>query len=157
LKRLRMLAVVSAGYLVAVAVATVVTLLFYLTPMTMLDNGQFGSIYAWWKVFVPAAGIGTVHTFNLGLPGFIAAIVVGERFNWMGWGKYALAGALNAISAHGLMALTMNRDPGELLPLVLASVIGGFAGGAAYWFAAGRFVAARRCPPAVTSPAPSGS
>jgi len=157
LKLIGTLAIIAAGYLVAVIVATVVTVLIYTTPMALPDQGAIGSIYGWWHEAAPFFSVGSFYTFVFALPGFIAAVAIGERFKWNGWGKYSLAGAIDAVAAHILMEMYFSNGLMDMIPLILASIIGGFAGGAAYWYAAGRFVAARRKTVIATSPAPSGS
>jgi len=164
LKLIRTLAMITAGYLVAVAVATVVALMISLTPTALPDQGAMGSIYGWWVDAGMALAFSSGLTFVFALPGFIVAVALAERFSWTNWPKYSLAGALNAIVAHMLMAmyssgsLTHFYPFGTLklmIPLILASIVGGFAGGAAYWYAAGRYVARRRAPIASAEESPN--
>lgn len=152
----RKLAIIAGGYFVAILVATVVTTFCYLAPMALPDQGQFGSIYGWWSDIPMFLMIGSFYTFLFALPGFVVAVWLGEWLKWKAWTPYSFAGALDAFLAHLLLANFFSASFTEFRPLIVASIIGGFVGGAAYWFAAGRFVAQRR-KPKITSPAPSES
>jgi len=110
LKLIGTLAIIAAGYLVAVIVATVVTVLIYTTPMALPDQGAIGSIYGWWHEAAPFFSVGSFYTFVFALPGFIAAVAIGERFKWNGWGKYSLAGAIDAVAAHILIEWPDGHD-----------------------------------------------
>jgi hypothetical protein len=152
----RKLAIFAGGYLVAVAIATLVTTFVYIAPSALPDEGRFGSIYRWWADILPFVMLGSAHTFGFALPGFIAAIALGEKLRWVRWGVYSLAGALDAVLAHIFYAQVVGNNLADVWPLLVASIIGGFVGGAAYWWAAGRFIARRR-KPKITSPAQSES
>lgn len=135
------LALIVAGYVVAVAVATVVTVALLFVP-AVLATGLSDAADA------PAIVlIGFFWTFVCALPGFVVAVVLGERRAWRHWAAYAFAGLLDVAPAFAVFGGLTGSLAG-MTELALCAVPGGFAGGAAYWAGAGRFVAARRRRPA---------
>lgn len=131
------LALIFAGYVVAVAIATIVTVALLFTP-AVLSSGLSDA------ADTPAIMlVGFFWTFVCALPGFVAAIVLGERHAWRHWLAYAVAGLLNVVPAFAIFGGLTGSLSG-LTELVLCAFPGGFAGGGAYWAGAGRFVAARR-------------
>lgn len=136
----RKTAIIAVGYLVAVTIATVVTVAFVLAPSTLPDNGAYGTIYGNLDDLPAMLAVGFIWTFPCALPGFIAAILLGERQGWHSWLKYALAGMANAAPSFAIFAATIG-SPFEIPMMVVGAFPGGFAGGAVYWFTAGRPVA----------------
>ena len=138
------LTLISAGYVLAVAVATVVTVAMVFTPAVassgMLDGIRFAMTDA------PAiALVGFCWTFLSALPGFVVAIALGERLVWRRWRSYAFAGTANVVPSFLLFGI-FTGSLSSMSELFLAALPGGFAGGAAYWAGAGRFAAAHRVP-----------
>lgn len=134
------IAVISAGYVIAVTVATVVTVAFVLAPSALPDNGAYGTIYGNLADLPAMLTVGFIWTFPCALPGFIAAVLLGERQGWDRWLAYALAGMANAVPSFAIFAATIG-SPFEIPMMVAGAFPGGFAGGAAYWFTAGRLIA----------------
>ena len=141
--RLLTIALVVAGYLVAVCVAVVVTVALILAPSALPDGGARGSFFALLRELPAFLIIGFVWTVSCALPGFIVAILLGESLRWDRWRDYAIAGLVNAVPSLAVFAIFVG-SPFEMPSMVVASFPGGFAGGAAYWFTAGRLVAGRR-------------
>lgn len=133
------LALIFAGYVIAAAVATIVTVALLFVP-TALSSGlsEAGDAPAMML-------IGFFWTFGCALPGFVVAIALGERRAWRHWLAYAVAGLLNVVPAFAIFGGLTGSLSG-LTELVLCAFPGGFAGGGAYWAGAGRFVAMRRSP-----------
>jgi len=145
-----------AGYVVAVVAATFVTVVIMLAPMALPDGGAQGSIFATLGQVMPAAiVVGLYWTFMCAWPGFIVAIMIGERSRWTGFHIYAIAGFANVVPSL-LIYSGFAGSPFQMPSMVFASFIGGLAGGAAYWWTTGRIIAARRAA-AFTAPAPTGS
>jgi hypothetical protein len=140
------LALIFAGYCVAVAAATVVTVVLMLAPTALPNDGARGSFFRTMTEIAPAMLlIGFFWTFLCALPGFVAAVALGERARWRGWKIYSVAGFFNvmpSLIAFGALA----GSPLEMPGMIAAAFPGGLAGGAAYWLGGGRFVAARRRP-----------
>jgi hypothetical protein len=136
------LLLVATGYVLAVAVATVVTVALLFTPAAMSSGMLAGVRFA--VTDAPAIMfVGFFWTFVCALPGFVVAILLGERLAWRRWHGYAFAGLADVFPSF----LVFSAYAGSLLgmaDLFLSALPGGFAGGAAYWAGAGRFVAARR-------------
>lgn len=131
------------GYLVAVCAAVVVTEAIMVAPMALPDQGANGSIVAFLPDFPGMFVVGFFWTFICALPGFIVAIFIGERRGWSRWTSYAVAGAANALPSLAIFA-GLAGSPLVVPAMVLGAFPGGFAGGAAYWFSAGRTIASRR-------------
>lgn len=136
----RKTAVIAAGYLVACAVASAVAVAVMLAPTVLPDGGRYGSIFAFISDFLPGAAIGLFYTILCAWPGFIAAIALGELYSWERWRDYAFAGLVNVAPSLAVFSMYAG-SPFEAPLIVLANFPGGFAGGAAYWFAAGRLIA----------------
>jgi hypothetical protein len=76
------------------------------------------------------------------MPGFLIAVWLAHARRWNRWSQFAFAGVADAVFALVLTQLYMGET---LLPnVVLPCFPGGFAGGAAYWHAAGKYLARRR-------------
>ena len=150
-RRAARLLLVGAGYVVAVSAATTVTAGLILASQMPAPYGAEASVLSLGDLPVMLA-VGFVWTFSCALPGFVVAVLFGERLRWDGWHLYALAGLANAAPSLAIFALVFG-SPFDVPSMVAASFPGGFAGGAAYWFSAGRLVARRR----PTAPTPSES
>lgn len=135
---------IFAGYVIAVTAAVVATVVLMLAPTALPDNGARGSFFATVAELMPAMLIvGFFWTFICALPGFVAAIVIGERSRWSGVWTYAAAGFFNVIPSLAMFG-GLAGSPFEIGGMAIASFPGGLVGGAAYWKCAGRFVALRR-------------
>lgn len=137
------LLLVSAGYLIAVSVAVVVTVGLILAAAALPDGGAYGSFFALMRDLPAMLAIGFAWTISCALPGFVVAIVLGESRLWDRWRDYAVAGVANAGASLAIFAVAFG-SPFDMPSMVAASFPGGFAGGAAYWFSVGRLVARRR-------------
>lgn len=137
---------IFAGYVIAVTAAVIVTVVLMLAPTALPDNGAQGSFFATVAELMPAMLIvGFFWTFICALPGFVLAIVIGERSRWSGLWTYAVAGFFNVIPSLAMFG-GLAGSPFEIGGMTIAAFPGGLAGGAAYWKCAGRFVALRRKP-----------
>lgn len=150
------LAIVTGGYLVAVAIAVTAAVFLFVTLSALLDQARPGSVDRWWNDLILFLIFGGAYTLMFAWPGFVVAIMIARASLWTHWRNYAFAGAANAILSHVLLAMFFGSALFEEPLLVLCSVGGGFVGGAAYWWAAGRFLTRQRTNKA-TSPALSGS
>lgn len=137
------LLIVGFGYMVAVCVAVVVTVALVLAPSVLPDAGASGSVLALLRDLPLILVFGFVWTVSCALPGFVVAILLGERGQWDRWRSYALAGLVNAVPSLAIFAAFVG-SPFEMPSMVAAVFPGGFAGGAAYWFSAGWLIARRR-------------
>lgn len=136
--------VIFAGYFIAVTAAVIVTVVLMLAPTALPDNGAQGSFFATVAELMPGMlVVGFFWTFICALPGFIVAILIGERSRWTGWRIYAAAGFLNVIPSLAMFG-ALAGSPFGIGGMAIAAFPGGIAGGWAYWVAAGRFVALRR-------------
>ena len=128
--------VVLFGYLVAVFIAVIVTVALVMTGGLLTAEDPLPGFVA---TLILGIWVGCLITFPTALPGFILSVVLArmadmERLAW-----FAMAGALDALLALGLFTL-FDRSVYFPPPVVIACVIGGLAGGIAYWKAAGRFL-----------------
>lgn len=139
------LGLVILGYFAATIAATVVTVILMFTP-SWLTGGPVGQVAADPDILPGAFFIGFFYTFFCAWPGFIVAILVGERWRFRGWLTFAGLGTLNVVPSLAICTLIFG-SPFAIPAIVIASFPGGFAGGAAYWFTAGRSIAARRTLP----------
>ncbi|WP_312797900.1 hypothetical protein [Tianweitania sp.] len=134
---------VAVGYFVAVIVAVVVTVFLIIgTPFFESEVG----VVTWPDVSrqLPSlVTIGMAWTFPCAFPGFLLAVLLGERLKWNSWRPYAIAGFGNAAPALAIFSVLFG-SPSDLTAMTVSSFPGGFAGGLAYWFASGRYVASRR-------------
>lgn len=140
------LLLVAAGYLAAVIVAVFVTVfLIFGTPFFQGETGATtpGELLS---ELPSILAMGFAWTFPCALPGFIVAIALGEKLRWKSWLPYAIAGFVNAAPALAIFA-TFIGSISDATGMIVSSFPGGFVGGTAYWFAAGRHVARRRAEP----------
>jgi len=140
------IALIAVGYLAAVCVAVVVTEAIMLAPAALPDGGTNGSLIGLLPDLPGMFVIGFFWTFLCALPGFVVAIIIGERRDWSRWRDYATAGLLNVIPSLAFF-WGFAGSPFSMPLLIVSALPGGFAGGAAYWMLAGRFIARNRRPP----------
>lgn len=136
------LLLIAAGYVLAVAVATVVTVALLFAPVAASSGSLAAARFTLMDAPVVMV-LGFFWTALCALPGFVVAIVSGEWLGWRRWRSYAFAGLANVVPSF----LVFGGFAGSLSGLAdpfLSALPGGFAGGAAYWAGAGRFVAAQR-------------
>ncbi len=139
----RALPLAALGYVIAVCVAVVVTEAVMLAPAALPDDGRNGSIFAFLPDLPGVFVVGFFWTFLCALPGFVVAVILGERRSWSHWLSYAAAGTLNVVPSLAIFS-GLAGPPFSMPLMIVGAFIGGFAGGAAYWAGAGRFVARRR-------------
>ena len=137
------LAIIAFGYVVAVCAATIVTVALILTFLITMDSGAAGAVSTLLGALPAILMTGFVWTFFCAFPGFVVAILLGERQGWDRWRSYAVAGLVNAAAALAIFAVFVDW-PFASPAMVAASFPGGFAGGAAYWAGAGRLAVRRR-------------
>jgi hypothetical protein len=139
------IALVAFGYAIAVCVAVVVTEAVMLAPAALTDGGTNGSLLGLLPDLPGMFAIGFFWTFLCALPGFVVAIIIGERRGWSKWRDYPTAGLLNVVPSLALF-WGLAGSPFSMPLLIVGALPGGFAGGAAYWMVAGRFIARNRKP-----------
>ena len=133
-------AVVGAGYLAAVFVATLVTIAITLSFAGLFAGNNpepFGDRVTEFVGFVLA---GMTITFLAALPGFLVVVWLSLSRRWSQCWRFTLAGGADAIVAITLFNIVSGG--GSIIPvgLMLRTLPGGLAGGAVYWLVAGRFV-----------------
>lgn len=136
------LLLIATGYVLAVAVATVVTVALLFAPSAVSSGTLAGVRFAVTDAPV-IVFVAFFWTFFCALPGFIVAIALGERLGWRRWRSYAFAGLADVVPSFLIFGIYGGSLLGMIEPF-LAALPGGFAAGAAYWAGAGRFIAARR-------------
>ncbi|MBL8577637.1 MAG: hypothetical protein JNK47_10450 [Mesorhizobium sp.] len=137
------IAFIAFGYVVAVCVAVAVTEAIMLAPAAIPDGGANGSLLGLLPDLPGMFVIGFFWTFLCALPGFVVAIIIGERRGWSRWRDYATAGLLNVIPSLAFF-WGFAGSPFSMPLLIVSALPGGFVGGVAYWIVAGRFVALGR-------------
>ncbi len=146
MRTLGKIALIAFGYIAAVCVAVVVTEAVMLSPAALPDDGANGSVLGLLPDLPGMFVIGFFWTFLCALPGFVVAIIIGERRGWSRWRDYATVGLLNVIPSLAFF-WGLAGSPFSMPLLIVSALPGGFAGGAAYWMVAGRFIARNRRPP----------
>lgn len=118
---------VVAGYLISVLTASAAT-------ASVVTSSTSEGVHA----FVMLMLFGSVYVILCGLPGFMLTVYLSRAYALRGWLFFAFAGAANAIAAW----LTLSLFTGSSIPLgetlFTASIVGGLAGGTAYWSIAER-------------------
>lgn len=127
------------GYGVAVAVASLVTMLAMYGVLLASGDGSSSSGFEFVSTGVV---VGMFWTFICALPGFIAVVIVAARRGWRGWMIHAVAGAANVVPSL-LIFSGLAGSPFEFPGLVASCFPGGFAGGAAYWLAGGAWISSQ--------------
>ncbi len=126
------------GYLVAVLVATLVTVALILALSALPDGGQFGSFYNLIKDVAGFITVGLLITVSYAFPGWLICVVIAAYRSLNRRVYFLISGALTALLANALLeglsggGLMFNAT-GELGGVVLASIVGGAFGGWAYW------------------------
>ena len=124
------------GYLAAVVIAVAVAV-FAMLPWTAGWN-----VASWGRHLEGMYRYGIMVTLPAALPGFLLMLFVSHRVRWTGWLPYAGAGTLNAALAWAICDIAAQIfERGSLhvplvgmpLMLLLSCLLGGFAGGVAYW------------------------
>lgn len=130
-----------AGYISAVILAAFVATVAYFIISKSIINFQFlGDAKSMLRFTIPHRKIwefvftGFLYTSLFGLPGFLIAITIAKRMNWKTIWKFAGAGFLNGAFAHFLVFMWLGD---YVFLLIIASMIGGAAGGAFYWIVSG--------------------
>jgi len=133
------------GYVFAVLVAVIATLAAYLAPSALPDDGVLGSIHANLRESQTIFLVGLFLTFPAALPGFMIAVFVSILRRWQSWLPFMLAGGVNALFSWLLLGLYFAMPSSAIdQASIVASAVGGLAGGLAYWAATGRVTAGWR-------------
>ena len=133
---MRSIALIALGYVAAVAVAAMVTVLAMYG--WAVADGE-GSATSGPEFVSSGFVIGVFWTFICAGPGFILFVVAAARLRWRGWVPCAAAGAANVIPSLAFFS-GLAGSPFEFPGMVAACFPGGFAGGAAYWLAGGMWI-----------------
>jgi hypothetical protein len=132
------------GYIFAVLAAVIITMAAYLAPSALPDAGAWGSIHAnlrdWQTMFL----VGLMLTFPAALPGFLIAVFFSIFQRWRSRLPFIIAGSANALFSWLLLAAYALSFSIIQPDLLAASLIGGLAGGFAYWATTGRVTAGWR-------------
>ena len=129
---------VAAGYLVAVAVATLLTAGLMLAAINSGNSSIYYQPIENASLLMTYFAVSGWHTFVYGLPGFALVAAVAWRWQWRARIRYMLAGMANAI-----LAILLLDGTGYLLgdPVsVASSLAGGMGGGIAYGQFAKRYL-----------------
>ena len=125
------------GYVVAVHVATFVTVAIIVIVSTLPDNGMMGSYYRVISSAVSMLMIGLLITAVYALPGWLISVLIAAFRSIRHTTYFVIGGGLTALSAHvfftGGGRDTMFGITGEFGLILLWSMIGGLCGGWAYW------------------------
>jgi hypothetical protein len=133
------------AYLGAVAAATIVTVALI---MLWVAASAPGNVIAMLKTVPMMLLQGAAITAVTAFPGWVLAVALGETYREQLLRFYMAAGVATAFFAHGLLAYStgsrndMFLTP-DMLPIVLASLVGGLIGGLAHWRIAIRSAEAR--------------
>ncbi len=130
------------GYAMAVIAATAVTVVLVAVGTLLAGDAETRTMAEFVDDWATLAFIGLIVTAVSALPGFLAALWAAARGPWTGWSQFAFAGSADAVAAVLLTSLFF-WDILMTVWILLACVVGGFVGGAAYWIAAGRFLSTR--------------
>ncbi len=128
---------IAAGYVLAVLVSASLTLALLTALAALPDQGRFGSAYGMMRDFGAIFFMALAVTFLYALPGFVLAMIVAWWRRWHGWTAFALMGMADAVLSHLFTGSFLAK---EFEFAIAFSLIGGAAGGAAFWYAAGRLV-----------------
>lgn len=131
---LRNLAYIVLGYIVAVTVASIIVVGMFYLP-TGFPNSR--SILNSLQDFVGTILIGMGYTATFALPGFLLTLIFAYKKQKEGKFYFALCGLATAILAHGIAATALTPFPSFV---ILLSLFGGFFGGLAYRYVAGKKV-----------------
>ncbi len=138
------------GYILAVLVASAITVFILFAPTIFPDNGAWGSAYKAWRDLPGMLLFGAYFTAIYALPGWLISVVVAELRNMRGKYLFGVAGILTAMLAH----LVDNWMAGGMFstPMIFGgSLVGGFCGGLVYWAIAGKRSGAWKSPAKVES------
>lgn len=135
------------GYILAIVVAVIVTLAAYFAPSALPDAGAWGSIHAYLRDWQTIFLVGLMLTFPAALTGFLIAVFFSIVQCWRSRLPFMLAGGVNALMSWLLLGIYLAMPFKTIqLGLIVASMVGGLAGGFAYWTATGRITASWRRP-----------
>lgn len=129
---------VAAGYLLAVAVATLLTAGLMLAAINSGNSQIFRQPIDNPSLLMTYFAVSGWHTLVYGLPGFALVATVAWRRQWQARIRYMLAGTSNAI-----LAILLLDNTGHLLgdpASVVSSMAGGMAGGISYGQFAKRYL-----------------
>jgi hypothetical protein len=121
------------GYVAAVVAATAISILV----MAVQSPSEF-PLRDMPELLIGGAFITAIYAF----PGFVVAVFLAARLGWRSALTFALAGLANTLFALLLFGVHARGGVAMIGQLLLPCLPGGIAGGLAYWFVAGRFVAA---------------
>jgi hypothetical protein len=113
---------VVLGYVVSIITASAAT-------VSILSTSEPASL----GTFLSLMLFGGAYVATCGLPGFVLTITAARKNGWHSPLVFAVAGGLNAVAAWITLFLFAGNTIGLGEPLFRASVLGGIAGGLAYW------------------------
>lgn len=110
------------GYVVSTVTAAAAT-------VSILSAGEPASL----GTFLSLMLFGGAYVATCGLPGFALTLTAARKNEWRSPFVFAVAGGLNAVAAWITLYLVTGNTIGTEELLFRASVLGGIAGGLAYW------------------------
>jgi hypothetical protein len=138
MKVARNLAWMVFGYLVAVFVATLVTVALISVLSAFPDGGRLDSFDTLTRDILAIAYVGLIVTSGYALPGWLISVVIAGVRAETRRVYFISSGVLTALLAHLILWGFSGSSPifgrtGEMGGIVLWSMIGGLCGGLAYW------------------------
>jgi hypothetical protein len=128
----------ALGYVLAVLVATFVTVGLIVVVSAFPDNGRFGSFYKVLTGVAPAVPVGLIITSITAFPGWLLSVALAAWRSISAKYYFVITGGLTAVLAHliysGLSGGYTNFVfTGDMGAIFVWSVLGGLCGGWAYW------------------------
>ena len=118
---------IIAGYIVSVLTASAAT-------ASIISVGEPAGL----GNFIVVLLFGSAYVATCGLPGFALTVFFARKLRQRGIAFFALGGAGNALMAWLVLYVVTGSGARVAEPLFMASIVGGLAGGIAYWSVAVR-------------------
>jgi hypothetical protein len=135
------------GYVLAVLVASAITVFMIFAPTVFPADGAWGSAYRTLRDLPGMFLFGAYFTAVYALPGWLISVITAEVRNERRKYWFGVAGLLTAALAHFIdnQTTTSFSQPS----IFIGSLVGGFFGGLVYWAIAGKHSGAWKTIPKV--------